>query len=105
MGIGRRWFKDLFFLAIQGDGTYSSGITIQTQSFTIEEIVLLVNVLIIKFQLECTIHTQGKYNVIYIRSKSIKNNLHFLLPFIHPTMFYKFKGPQYKLEYKYSTIE
>ena len=90
---------------ICGDGTYSSGITIQTQSFTIEEMVLLVNVLIIKFQLECTIHTQGKYNVIYIRSKSIKKNLHFLLPFIHPTMFYKFKGPQYKLEYKYSTIE
>ena len=90
---------------IQGDGTYSSGITIQTQSFTIEEMVLLVNVLIIKFQLECTIHTQGKYNVIYIRSKSIKKSLHFLLPYIHPTMLYKFKGPQYKLEYKYSTIE
>ena len=90
---------------IQGDGTYSSGITIQTQSFTIEEMVLLVNVLIIKFQLECTIHTQGKYNVIYIRSKSVKKNLHFLLPFIHPTMLYKFKGPQYKLESKYPTIE
>lgn len=104
---------DIYFLLtwealahwIQGDGTYSSGITIQTQSFTMEEMVLLVNVLIIKFQLECTIHTQGKYNVIYIRSKSIKKNLHFLLPFIHPTMLYKVKGPQYKLKYKYLMIE
>ena len=70
-----------------------------------EEIILLVNVLIIKFQLDCTIHTQEKYKVIYIKSKSLKKFLHFLLPFIHPTMLYKFKGPQYKLKSKYSTIE
>ena len=90
---------------IQGDGTYSSGITIQTQSFTIQEMVLLINVLIIKFQLECTIHTQGKYKVLYIKSKSIKKKLYLLLPYIHPTMLYKFKGPQFKLKSKYSTIE
>jgi len=90
---------------IHGDGTYNSGIAIQTQSFTIKDLVLLVNVLIIKFRLECSIQTQGKYNVIYIKSKSIKKNLHHLLPFIHPTMLYKFKGPQYKLKSKYSTIK
>ena len=67
--------------------------------------VLLINVLIIKFQLECTIHTQGKYKVLYIKSKSIKKKLYLLLPYIHPTMLYKFKGPQYKLKSKYSTIE
>ena len=90
---------------IQGDGTYSSGITIQTQSFTIKEIVLLINVLMIKFQLECSIHTQEKYKVIYIKSKSIKKNLHHLIPYIHPTMMYKFKGPQYKLKSKYNTMK
>lgn len=90
---------------IQGDGTYSSGITIQTQSFSIKEIVLLINVLIIKFQLECSIHTQEKYKVIYIKSKSIKKNLHLLMPYIHPTMMYKFKGPQYKLKSKYNTTK
>lgn len=90
---------------IQGDGTYSSGITIQTQSFTIKEIVLLINVLIIKFQLECSIHTQEKYKVIYIKSKSIKKNFNHLLPYIHPTMIYKFKGPQYKLKSKFNTIK
>jgi len=90
---------------IQGDGTYSSGITIQTQSFTTKENVLLVNVLIIKFQLECSIQTQDKYSVIYIKSKSIKKNLHHLLPYVHPSMVYKFKGPQYKLKSKFNTIK
>jgi len=86
-------------------GTYSSGITIQTQSFTEKEIVLLINVLIIKFQLECSIHTQEKHKVLYIKSKSIKKNLHHLIPYIHPTMIYKFKGPQYKLKYKYNIMK
>lgn len=89
---------------IEGDGTYSSGITIQTQSFTTQDIVLLINVLIVKFRLNCNIHTQGKYQVIYISKKSIKENLHNMLPYIHPSMIYKFKGPQYKLKSKYYTI-
>ena len=89
---------------IEGDGTYSSGITIQTQSFTIQEIVLLMNVLIIKFRLDCSIHVQGSYSVLYIKSKSIKQNLHHMLPYIHPSMLYKFKGPQFKVKKKYTTI-
>jgi hypothetical protein len=64
-----------------------------------------MNVLTIKFGLECNIHIQGKYNVIYIKSKSIKNNFHHMLPYIHPTMIYKFKGPQYKLKTKYYIIK
>lgn len=64
----------------------------------------MVNVLIIKFRLECNIHRQGNYSVIYIKSKSIKKNLHNMLPYIHPTMLYKFRGPKYKLKYKYTTI-
>ena len=90
---------------IEGDGTYSSGITIQTQSFTIQELVLLMNVLIIKFGLECNIHIQSKYLVLYIKSKSIKKNFHYMLPYIHPSMIYKFKGPQYKLKSKYYVIK
>lgn len=89
---------------IQGDGAYSSGITLQTQCFTIKELVLIINVLIIKFALECNIHKQDNYSVIYIKSKSIKKNLHNMLPYIHPTMLYKFKGPKYKLKSKYTTI-
>lgn len=89
---------------IQGDGAYNSGITLQTQCFTIKELVFIVNVLIIKFRLECNIHKQASYFVIYIKSKSIKKNLHNMLPYIHPTMLYKFKGPKYKLKSKYTTI-
>lgn len=89
---------------ICGDGTYSSGITLQTQCFTIQEQVFIVNIFIVKFRLECNIHKQGSYSVIYIKSKSIKNNLHNMLPYIHPTMLYKFLGPKYKLKAKYTTI-
>jgi hypothetical protein len=89
---------------IQGDGAYSSGITLQTQCFTLEEQLLIVNVLMVKFQMECSIHKQGNYNVIYIKSKSIKKNMHNMLPYIHPTMLYKFKGPKYKLNSKFTTI-
>jgi LAGLIDADG DNA endonuclease family len=103
---------DGFFAPHQGggrwrppDGTYSSGITIQTQCFTIKDLVFIVNVLYIKFGLECNIHKQGTYSVIYIKRKSLKNNLHNMLPYIHPTMLYKFMGPKYKLKTKYPTIE
>jgi hypothetical protein len=27
-----------------------------------------------------------------------------MLPYIHPTMLYKFRGPKYKLKSKYTTI-
>lgn len=87
---------------IMCDGTYSSGITLQTQCYTIQEIVLLINVLIIKFGLECSIHKQGGHFVIYIKSKSIKKNLHNMLPYVHPSMLYKFLGPKYKLVSKYN---
>ena len=33
-----------------GDGTYSSGITLQTQCFTLKEIVLIINVLLVAEQ-------------------------------------------------------
>jgi hypothetical protein len=89
---------------ICGDGTYSSGITLQTQCFTIEELVLIINVLIIKFGLECSIHKQANYSVIYIKSKSIKKNLHYMLPYIHPTMLYKFMGPKYKIKSKFTIL-
>ena len=63
-----------------------------------------MNVLIIKFRLDCSIHVQGSYSVLYIKSKSIKQNLHHMLPYIHPSMLYKFKGPQFKVKKKYTTI-
>jgi len=45
---------------ICGDGTFvkGGGIYLQTQSFTVIEVVRLINVLIIKFNCKCTIHYQ-----------------------------------------------
>ena len=73
------------------------------QCFTLKEIVLIINVLIIKFRLECNIHKQDNYYVIYIKSKSLKKNLHHMLPYIHPSMLYKFQGHKYKLKSKFTT--
>lgn len=82
---------------ICGDGSYSSGVTLNTQCFTIKDQVTLINIFIIKFNLECNLHKSRKDFVIYINSKSIKRNLHNLLPHIHDSMKYKLLGPKYKL--------
>jgi hypothetical protein len=79
-----------------GDGTYNSGVRIQTDSFTEKEVVFIINVLIIKFNLECSIHYQRGNPVLYIKSKSIKRNLHNLLPYMHDSMKYKVLGKKYK---------
>lgn len=75
-----------------GDGTYNSGVRIQTESFTVQEVVFIMNVLMIKFNLECNLHTQRGYPILYINSKSIKKNLHNLLPYMHSSMVYKILG-------------
>lgn len=46
----------------------------------------------IKFNLECSLHKQRGYCIIYIKSKSIKKNLHNLLPYMDNSMKYKVLG-------------
>jgi len=79
-----------------GDGTYNSGVRIQTDSFTIKEVVFILNILIIKFNLECSLHFQRGNPIIYIKSKSLKRNLYNILPFMHDSMKYKILGKKYK---------
>ena len=75
---------------ICGDGTNTfGGITLQTQSFTIQEVVHIINVFIIKFDLKCTIHMQRGQPTIYISAKSIKKILPKILPYICDGMKYK----------------
>ena len=55
------------------DGTKSGkGLTLQTQSFTIKEVVFIINILIHKFDLKCSIHMQRNQPTIYISAKSMK---------------------------------
>lgn len=46
----------------------------------------------IKFNLECSLHKQRGNCIIYIKSKSIKKNLHNLLPYMDNSMKYKVLG-------------
>jgi len=53
-----------------GLGDY--GLVLCTDSFTLQDVVILMNVLIIRYNLECTLRVKGdkKYR-IYIRSSSM----------------------------------
>lgn len=77
---------------IMGDGTYNSGVRIQTDSFTVQEVVFIINILIIKLNLDCSLHYQRGKPILYIKSKSIKKNLHNLLPYMPEYMRYKVLG-------------
>jgi hypothetical protein len=75
---------------IMGDGTkFGKGLTLQTQSFTIKEIVYIINVLMHKFKLKCSIHMQRNQPTIYISSKSMKELQPKILPYFIPSMRYK----------------
>ena len=79
---------------ICGDGTFvkGGGIYLQTQSFTITEVVRLINVLIIKFNCKCTIHYQEGKPVIYISSRSVRKLRTELLKHMPESMHYKVIG-------------
>lgn len=51
-----------------------------------------MNILIIKFNLECSLHYQRGYPIVYIKSKSLKKNLYKILPYMHDSMIHKVLG-------------
>jgi hypothetical protein len=58
---------------IMGDGSKSNNsVTLQTHSLTVTEVVYIVNILMHKFNLKCSIHMQRNQPTIYIHSKSMK---------------------------------
>ena len=58
---------------IAGDGSVQAhGLILCTDSYSIQEVVLLINVLIVKYGLECTLRNHlGIYPRIYIRQRSM----------------------------------
>ena len=73
-----------------GDGSKTgNAIILQTQSFTIKECVFIINILIHKFNLNCSIHMQRKQPTIYISAKSMKQIKAQLLRYFVPSMVYK----------------
>ena len=79
---------------IIGDGSArSTGLVLCTDSYTIQEVVKLTNVLKIKYHLECTIryHRPG-HPRIYIRKQSIETLRIIVNPYIIPSMRYKLQN-------------
>jgi len=77
---------------ICGDGSASKGggIYLQTQSFTVKECVFIINVLIIKFNLNCSIYLQKGKPTIYISARSVRKLYPLISQYIVPSMRYKF---------------
>ena len=77
---------------ICGDGKYSKsgGLILCTDSFTLNEVILLINILIIKFELDCTIHLNkpGSYR-IYIKKSSMNKLQELVSPHFVQSMLYK----------------
>jgi len=74
-----------------GDGVgRSHGLILCTDSYSVEDVVRLINVLIIRYRLDCTLrfHTID-HPRIYIRAKSMPLLRSIVLLFMHSSMLYK----------------
>ena len=79
---------------IMCDGTKTyRGITLQTQCFSVKEVVSIISILIYKFDLNCSIHMQRKLPTIYIGSRSMQNLQPYILPYFCNSMKYKLHFP------------
>lgn len=77
---------------IMGDGAFTSkGITLNFQCYSVKELILFINVLKIKFDLDCTLHKNRNQYVVYIRVHSAKSLYPKIKNFIVPSMRYKFE--------------
>lgn len=75
---------------IMCDGTKSyNTIVLQTQSFDIQQVVFILNVLLIKFDIHSTINFQRNQPVLYIKTSSFKKLLPKILPYFVDSLKYK----------------
>lgn len=80
---------------IMGDGSKrAKGLTLCTDNFSLQEVVLLVNILILKFDINPTIQKEKNKFRIYINEKSLIKIKPFILPYFIPSMFYKLNIPR-----------
>lgn len=77
------------------DGVFNKyGLRLCTDSFSLKEVVLLINILLIKFELNCSIHTltdpRGiKYYRIYFKADSMPKWINLISPYLIPFSTYK----------------
>lgn len=79
---------------IMGDGSSREyGLEICTDSYSLIDVIKITNVLIIKYQLICTVRLkkENQYR-IYVSSKSMDKLRTIVNPYMHPSMVYKIKN-------------
>lgn len=70
--------------------TNIKGLIFCTDSFTLEEVVKLMNVLMIKYRLKCTLRNRGNNQYrIYINQESMNLLRSIVTPYTHYSMLYK----------------
>jgi len=80
---------------IMGDGSVQRhGLIICTNSYSVQDVVRLINVLIIRYRLKCTLRLKKRQNnkieyMIYISQSSMPSLLNIVSPYMHPSMLYK----------------
>ena len=76
---------------IMCDGSFKDkGLTLNLQSFSLNELVTLINIFYIKFGIESTINKSRDKHVIYIKVKSVKQLYPKIEPYLVNSMKYKF---------------
>ena len=86
------FYMDYMVLAhwIMGDGSKrAKGIVLCTDNFSLQEVVLLVNILILKFDINPTIQKEKNYFRIYINEESLMKIKPFILPYLVDHFLYK----------------
>jgi hypothetical protein len=81
-----------------GDGQRREyGLVLCTDSYTLQDVVRLINVLIIHYNLICTLRgtNPGQYR-IYILHKSMKDLKRIVLPYFYYSMLYKLNNVKAK---------
>jgi LAGLIDADG DNA endonuclease family len=73
-----------------GDGSKrNKGITLCTDSFRINEVVILINILKIKYDINSTIHMEKYKPRIYINNKELNKILNYIKPYFIENFLYK----------------
>ena len=82
---------------VMGDGKAARhGMVLCTNCFSVKDVVRLMNVLMIRYRLECTIHLKRRQNqkvehLIYIREGSMPLLRSIVTPYLHSSMYYKLR--------------
>jgi LAGLIDADG endonuclease/LAGLIDADG DNA endonuclease family len=84
-----------------GDGNKNRhGLTISTESFSLSDTVRLLNVLMVRYRLDCTMRKHYPGYTIYIKEKSMSLLRTLVQPHMHSSMLYKLRINTYE---KYTT--